>query len=92
MFCSKRERIVSCLELLIRLFAPFVRECSREWRVGGLCVDAVPYNRQSTRVLLVDALLAPQELRENRLNVNPGNTGARRSIFPCLERCCKVSL
>ena len=32
MFCSNRESTVSLLEGLYSLFAPFARECSREWR------------------------------------------------------------
>jgi len=88
-FCSKCEGLFSRLEGFGLCFAPNVRDFSRVWMSG---VGTVPYNRQSTRVLCVGALLRAAELRENRLNVNPGNTGARRSVFPVPDSCCNVSL
>ena len=39
-------------------------------------------NRHGCSVLSRLCKREHSELRENRLNVNPGNTGARRSVFP----------
>lgn len=70
--CSKRAQPTSHLESLGLLIAPSVGDLSRVWRViccvalqmwGDLShvwrvgVDAVPYNRQSTRVLCVNAFV-----------------------------------
>ena len=54
MWRSKCGEFVSCLEGYLLCGAPNVGDLSHVWRV---CVDAVPYNRQSTRVLCVDAFV-----------------------------------
>lgn len=67
------------------------------WRskCGGICLMfgglastqcRTIVNRHGCFVLTRLCVFVCAELRRNRLNVNPGSTGARRSIFPVPEK------
>lgn len=83
---SKRGGFVSRLEGYLLCGAP---------NVGGICLMfgglastqcRTIVNRHGCFVLTRLCVFVCAELRRNRLNVNPGSTGARRSIFPVPEK------
>lgn len=76
--------------VLVGDYPPIVRESSHIVRRRGASTHCRTIdNRHGCFAKCALVCWRVAKLRKNRLNVNPGSTGARRSVFPCLKRCCK---